>query len=121
MILMMLWGAFMIETNNQKLFYSGDTAYGSHFTEIKDVLGPPDICFLPIGAYKPTFLMKQSHMDPYEAIQAFKDLNGKKFIPMHYGTFDLANEPLGEPIRILRKELDQKFLKVLAVGEKVLL
>lgn len=117
----MLWGSFMIETSNHKLFYAGDTAYGSHFSEIKEVMGAPDICFLPIGAYKPTFLMKQSHMDPYEAIEAFKDFNGKKFIPMHYGTFDLANEPLGEPIRILRKELDQKYLKVLAVGEKFLL
>lgn len=117
----MLWGSFMIETASIKIFYAGDTAYGSHFKDIRNKLGEPDICLLPIGAYKPTFLMKQSHMDPYEAIQSFFDMNGKKFIPMHYGTFDLANEPLGEPIRILRKELDENYLKELAIGEKFLL
>lgn len=115
------WGAFMIQTKNQKIFYAGDTAYGSHFKDIKNIMGVSDICLLPIGAYKPTFLMQASHMSPTDAIQAFKDLEGKKIIPMHYGTFDLSNEPLGEPIRILRKELNTNYLTELAVGEKFLL
>jgi L-ascorbate metabolism protein UlaG (beta-lactamase superfamily) len=116
-----LWGSFMLETKNQKIFYAGDTAYGTHFKEIRNVMGTPDICILPIGAYKPSFIMKNSHMSPHEAIEAFKDLGGKIFIPMHYGTFDLADEPLGEPIRIVRNELNNPHLKELAVGEKFLL
>ena len=41
-------------------------------------------------------------MNPEEAMHAFHDLNGKIFTPMHYGTFDLFDEPLGEPIKRLR-------------------
>ncbi|MBX9850530.1 MAG: MBL fold metallo-hydrolase [Cytophagaceae bacterium] len=116
-----LWGSFMIETDAHKIFFAADTAYGSHFKEIKEVMGNPDICILPIGAYKPEFLMKQSHINPIEAIQAFRDMEGKKFIPMHYGTFDLADEPLGEPIKMLKENLEKKFLAELKVGEKFLI
>jgi L-ascorbate metabolism protein UlaG (beta-lactamase superfamily) len=64
-------------------------------------------------------------MDPGESYKAFLDLEGKVFIPMHYGTFDLSDEPPGEPIRIIRKLFEQansgtKF-KELAVGESFFL
>lgn len=113
----MLWGSFMVEGRDQKIFFAGDTAYGSHFSEIRSVTGAPDICLLPIGAYKPPFLMQASHMNPQEAVRSFTDLGGKQFIPMHYGTYDLANEPIGEPIRMVRKDLSADKLKELAVGE----
>lgn len=112
-----LWGSFFIKTPSWKIYFGGDTAYASHFKEIRKHLGEPDYCLLPIGAYKPSFIMKKSHMNPHEAIMAFKDLNGKKFIPMHYGTFDLADEPLGEPIKIIKENLNQSQLVNLGVGE----
>lgn len=61
-------------------------------------------------------------MNPEEAMHAFHDLNGKIFIPMHYGTFDLSDEPLGEPIKRLRtialnSEQINKITE-LSVGEK---
>jgi L-ascorbate metabolism protein UlaG (beta-lactamase superfamily) len=64
--------------------------------------------------------MSQSHATPEEAHQIFKDLKGKTFIPMHYGTYDLSDEPLGEPIKRLTKCFENKraLLKVLKVGEK---
>jgi L-ascorbate metabolism protein UlaG (beta-lactamase superfamily) len=117
----MLWGSFLLETGNHKIFYAGDTAYGDHFKEIQRIVGNPTICLMPIGAYKPTFMMKASHMNPEEAIQAFKDLGGKKFIPMHYGTFDLSDEPLGEPIRTIREKLKKEYLIAPAVGEIILI
>ncbi len=77
---------------------------------------------MPIGAYKPDYVMKHHHMTPAEAVQAFNDLGGKTLIPMHYGTYDLSDEPLGEPLRLLRElEADGSIegeLRVLKVGER---
>jgi len=118
----MLWGSFLIESHNQQIFFSGDTAYEGHFKDIQQVLDTEvDVCILPIGAYKPAEIMKHSHTSPEEAIQAFHDLKGKRFIPMHYGTYDLSDEPPGEPIRKLRQAAESSALQgelvELQVGE----
>ena len=97
-----LWGSFMLRAKNKQIYFAGDSAYKDHFVEIKELFGEPDFCILPVGAYKPAFMMEQSHLDPREAVQAFHDLGGKLLIPMHFGTFDLSDEPAGEPVRILQ-------------------
>ena len=65
--------------------------------------------------------MKEVHMHPAEVVQAFHELEGKIFIPMHYGTYDLSDESLGEPLNILcNLEKSGKIvgkLKALAIGE----
>jgi len=118
-----LWGSFLIIANGMKIFFAGDTAYCEDlFKEIRQLFGDIDICLLPIGAYSPAFLMQREHTNPEEAVQAFSDLGGKLFIPMHYGTYDLSNEPLGEPIVRLRQRAIEKGvenqIKELSVGEK---
>jgi L-ascorbate metabolism protein UlaG (beta-lactamase superfamily) len=69
--------------------------------------------------------MQREHTNPDDAVQAFSDLGGKLFIPMHYGTYDLSDEPLGEPIKKLRQSAIEKGIenkiKELAVGEKYLI
>lgn len=114
------WGSFLIETPRHKIFFAGDSAYAPHFKDIGEMFAP-DICLMPIGAYKPSYIMKTNHMDPGEAVQAFHDLKGQTFIPMHYGTFDLADEPPGEPIRFIRQmEKHNKIhgsVKELKIGE----
>ena len=98
-----LWGGFWIKIDGVTIYYSGDSAYGAHFAKIRAVLGAPDIALLPIGAYDPRHIMKESHMNPEEAVQACNDLGAKVLVPCHWGTFDLSDEPPGEPIRWLRK------------------
>lgn len=102
-----LWGSFMIRTPELSIYFAGDSAYTDHFKEIRDTIGSPDICILPVGAYKPSYVMKEAHMHPGEAVEAFHALEGKVMIPMHYGTYDLSDEPLGEPARIL-KDLEKR-------------
>ena len=97
-----LWGSFLIIGKHKTIFFAGDSAYGEIFKDIQSLFSDIDICVLPIAAYSPEFMMKSSHMNPEEAMNAFCDLKGKVFIPMHYGTFDLSDEPLGEPIKRLR-------------------
>ena len=117
-----LWGSFFIQTESTPIFYAGDTAYSDHFSEITNILGAPDISIFPIGTYKPDYIMKKSHLDPDEAYAAFLEMRSKVFISMHYGTYDLSNEPLGEPIRKTEFKFNEsdefKKLKVLKVGEK---
>lgn len=110
-----LWGAFWIGTEKHSIYFAGDTAYHSHFTDAKEILPPLTHAFLPIGAYKPDFMMKSSHTSPGEAVRAFHDLDAKKFIPMHYATYDLSDEPLQEPMEILNASLDRTSLYAPAI------
>jgi L-ascorbate metabolism protein UlaG (beta-lactamase superfamily) len=114
-----LWGSFLVQWKDKSLYFAGDTGYNGHFKEIRAQVGPVDYALLPIGAYDPPFIMQASHMNPEEALQAFADLQGGALVPMHFGTFDLSDEPAGEPLRRLlaagapRKEA----IRVLEVGE----
>jgi L-ascorbate metabolism protein UlaG (beta-lactamase superfamily) len=115
-----LWGSFLIITDKLKIFFSGDTAYDNKiFKDINSIFGNIDICLLPIGAYSPKSMMKDSHTTPEEAVQIFNDLKGTTFIPMHYGTYDLSDEPLGEPIERLTTCFNEhkEKVKILKVGE----
>lgn len=97
-----LWGSYLIEGKSKKIFFTGDTSFSSHFRKTGELLGPIDICLLPIGAYKPQSIMKPNHITPEEAVQAFHDLRGQSLFPMHYGTFDLSDEPPGEPVEKIK-------------------
>ena len=65
--------------------------------EIGERLGPIDWAMLPIGAYEPRWFMEPQHMNPEDAVQAFERLGARRFVAMHWGTFKLTDEPLGEP------------------------
>lgn len=66
--------------------------------------------------------MGPQHVTPEEAIQAFIDCQVKTFIPMHYGTFPLADDTPKEALNRLfaewkRRDLADERLKVLKLGE----
>ena len=114
-----LWGSFVIRANGKTIYFAGDTSYGKHFSEINAFFGEIDYCLLPVGAYKPDYIMKESHISPHEALKAYSDLKGKMFIPMHYATYDLADEPLGEPVRILKDKSNGYNIRILDIGEQL--
>lgn len=118
-----LWGSFMIKTPQINIYFGGDSAQADHFSEIRQIMGSPDVCMLPVGAYKPSYVMKEAHMRPEEAVDAFHALGGRCMIPMHYGTYDLSDEPVGEPARILG-ELEKRGdiqgdLQMMDIGESL--
>jgi L-ascorbate metabolism protein UlaG (beta-lactamase superfamily) len=93
-----LWGGFVYESRDGTSYHSGDTALSEQvFRTIKDRCPPIDWAMLPIGAYEPRWFMKSQHMDPDDAGQAFDWLGAKTFCAMHWGTFKLTDEPIGEP------------------------
>lgn len=98
-----LWGSFILEINGTTIYFGGDSGYGSHYADIAKLFPKIDYAILGIGAYEPEWFMEDNHSSPYKAYQAFKDLKARYFIPMHYGTFDLSDEPIGKPQRELEK------------------
>ncbi len=92
-----LWGGYVLQNSDHTIYHSGDTAYGEHFKEIGERFSI-DEAFLPIGAYKPEPIMRHFHISPLEALMAAEDLGAKTLIPIHYGTFKLADDALSEPI-----------------------
>ena len=58
----------------------------------------------------PRRVMKPMHMNPEEAVRAFVETKCRKAAAMHWGTFQLTDEPLGEPPVWLARELQKKSL-----------
>jgi L-ascorbate metabolism protein UlaG (beta-lactamase superfamily) len=93
-----LWGGFMLHIDEGRLYFAGDSGYGSLFADIRRRLGPVDLALLPIGAYEPRWFMQPIHMNPSEAVQAHIDLESKRSIGMHFGTFRMTIEAIDAPL-----------------------
>ena len=99
------------------------------FGGIGDRCGPFDATLLPIGAYEPRWFMRPVHMNPEEAVQAYAAFASAGttappplFVPMHWGTFRLTDEAIGEPPARLRahwsaRGLPGERLWIVDVGE----
>ncbi|XP_024913023.1 N-acyl-phosphatidylethanolamine-hydrolyzing phospholipase D isoform X2 [Cynoglossus semilaevis] len=105
-----LWGSWTILGPEHRFFFAGDTGYCASFKEIGQRFGPFDLAAIPIGAYCPREVMKGQHVDPEEAVQIHLDLQAKKSVAIHWGTFALAHEFYMEPPVLLREALEQKGL-----------
>lgn len=101
-----LWGGFVVKAADQRqIYFAGDTGYGSLFKDIKNKMGAMDFTILPIGAYEPRWFMKEQHMNPEEAVQAHLDLESKFTLGTHFGTFQLTDEGIDEPVKALAEAL----------------
>lgn len=100
------WLSFVIESAAGKVYFAGDTAYGTHFKSIGETHGSFRVALLPIGAYLPLEYMADVHMSPQDAVQAHDDLNSEFSIGIHYGTFKIAHEGQYEPVDTLKDYLD---------------
>lgn len=117
------WGGWIIESmdTQQSIYFVGDTAYFSGFKEIAKRY-TVDVVLMPIGAYEPEWFMATSHINPEDAIQAFLELDGSLFIPMHYGAYRLADDTGPEALERFDKEWERLALsenkrQVLKIGE----
>jgi L-ascorbate metabolism protein UlaG (beta-lactamase superfamily) len=121
-----LWGGYVVRGPEGTVYHSGDTAWGDHFAEIGARVGTIDWAMLPIGSYSPRWFMESQHVNPDEATAGFEALGARHMLAMHWGTFRLTDEPIGEPrervlARWAERNLAPERLWLLDVGESRLL
>ncbi len=90
-----LWASWVIQDEDLRVFFSGDTGYFDGFKTIGNKYGPFDVTLIETGAYGAEW--PDIHMQPEQTLQAHLDLRGKALMPIHNGTFDLAMHPWHEP------------------------
>lgn len=96
-----LWTAWVLEGSAGRAYFAGDTGYGPHFAQAAQRLGPMRLAVLHIGAFRPEWFMGPVHMSPGQAVQAARDLQATVSVPMHFGTFELADDGEDEPLAAL--------------------
>jgi len=126
-----LWGGFAVFADHCHLFFAGDTAYSRDFTDMRERFaerqsptrgGGFDIALLPIGAYEPRWFMASQHVNVEEAVKIHFDLGAKRSLGVHWGTFQLTDESLDEPPRVLAQQrqihgLTDDVFPTIAIGE----
>jgi N-acyl-phosphatidylethanolamine-hydrolysing phospholipase D len=117
-----LWASWAVLGGERRLYFGGDSGYFDGFREAGARLGPFDLAAIAIGAYLPPAIMRAAHTTPEEAVQAALDLRARVLLGIHWGTFDLAEEPLAESPARMRAEVARRGLDpdrgwVLAIGE----
>jgi N-acyl-phosphatidylethanolamine-hydrolysing phospholipase D len=117
-----LWASWAVVGSERRFYFSGDTGYFAGFREIGERLGPFDLTAMAIGAYMPPAIMRFVHLTPEQAVQAHEDLRGTTLVGIHWGTFDLAEEPPDEPPARMLAEASRRALApdrawILKLGE----
>ena len=126
-----LWGGWAVLAPDLHWYFSGDTGYSRDFIDTRDQFaarhgaaggGGFDVALIPVGAYEPRWFMAAQHLDPAQAVQVHKDLGAKTSIGIHWGTFNLTDEPLDQPPRDLARArvaqgLDEQTFSLMKIGE----
>lgn len=102
-----LWSGFVLDTPSGRIYCAGDTAYrdGQIFSEIRTRCGSPLVAVLPIGAYEPRWFMSTQHTNPAESLRIATDIGAQHLLGVHWGTFNLTDEPWDEPPRLLEEAI----------------
>jgi L-ascorbate metabolism protein UlaG (beta-lactamase superfamily) len=98
-----LWSGFVVAIDGVTVYFAGDSGSSPHFAEIGARFPSIDVALLPIGAYEPRWFMSPVHMNPDEAVRAHLAVRPRVSIAMHFGTFQLTDEGIDEPLRALER------------------
>lgn len=114
-----LWASWVIESGDQRIFYSGDSGYFPGFKQIGERFGGFDLAMMENGAYDAYW--PSVHMTPEETVSAFEDLHGKTLFVVHNSTFDLAFHTWHDPLDRIASLSQQKRIELATpeIGEVV--
>jgi N-acyl-phosphatidylethanolamine-hydrolysing phospholipase D len=126
-----LWGAWSVLGADLHWFFSGDTGYSADFIDTRRHFaarqtaacgGGFDVALIAVGACEPRWFMREQHVNPEEAVQIHLDLGAKRSIGVHWGTFELSDEPLDHPLEVLpgaraRLGVSEAAFSLLAIGQ----
>jgi len=105
-----LWGGWIIKSEKNNLFISGDSGYFDEFKKIGEEYGPFDLAFIENGAYNPRWA--NIHLFPEQGVQASFDVKAKTALPIHWGKFSLSSHSWKEPIERFTKEAKKRNLTI---------
>ncbi len=119
-----LWASFLLITPRETIYYGGDSGYFIGFSEIGRRYPGIDYALIPTTAYHPRWFMHYAHMNIDEALDAFRDLKARYFIPTQWGVFQLGDEPPGFPVielkkKIREKDLDPSQFLIMDIGQTI--
>lgn len=93
------WASFVLETDRHRVFFSGDTGLTEEFRDVGARFGKFDLVMLEVGAFHEQW--GDIHLGPHNALAAYEMLGSGAFLPIHWGTFNLALHAWDEPAETL--------------------
>ena len=126
-----LWGGFAVFAPDFHWYFTGDTGYSKDFADTQARFasrhpanqgGGFDLALLPVGSYEPRWFLTEQHINPEEAVKVHRDLQAKRSVGIHWGTFELSDESLDQPPKDLAVAAKAQGLRdgefsVMAIGE----
>jgi L-ascorbate metabolism protein UlaG (beta-lactamase superfamily) len=92
-----LWSSFVVRSEGHAVFFSGDTGLTTEQKDIRARLGPFDLVMLEVGGWNSAW--GDMHLGPDNALKALALVGGDggAFLPVHWGTFNLAMHAWDQP------------------------
>lgn len=114
-----LWGAFMLQTEEQTIYIGGDSGYGKHIAEIAQRFPKIDFALMENGQYSIDW--QYIHFLPEDLKKAMKELNAEKYFTGHNSKFALSKHAWYEPLENISKIAEKEKLNILTpkIGEIV--
>jgi L-ascorbate metabolism protein UlaG (beta-lactamase superfamily) len=114
-----LWASWTLVGPSSRVFYSGDTGWQDEFETIGEKYGPFDLTIMKCGAYGDGW--PDIHIDGVQAVEAHIQLKGRRMLPVHWLTFDLALHPWDEPVEQVLERANEVGAEVLTpqLGELI--
>jgi len=116
-----LWCSWIIKSETENIYFSGDGGYGDHFKEIGERFGPFDFAMMECGQYNEKWA--NIHMFPEQTAQAGVDLKAKQIMPIHWGAFRLSQHAWAEPVERVIVAADKLNLPIIIpkIGEPIII
>jgi N-acyl-phosphatidylethanolamine-hydrolysing phospholipase D len=115
---------YVFEYRGQSVYFGGDTAYAPQsFAATRRRFPRLDLAVLPICPIAPRDFMERTHLDPPQALTAFRDLGAARMLPIHFDTYINSDDSAGECGARLRagmaaRRLTDAEVPLLSVGEQ---
>ncbi|MEM7123703.1 MAG: MBL fold metallo-hydrolase [Pseudomonadota bacterium] len=119
-----LWGAWLVEDGQRRVYIAGDGGYGTHYADLGADDCGVDLAVIPVGGYEPADFNGEIHMNPEEAVRAVVDLCAERALIVHWGTYPLGMENSADMLRRLNEAasaagLADNTLLILEIGDTV--
>jgi L-ascorbate metabolism protein UlaG (beta-lactamase superfamily) len=83
--------SYLVRSTTTSALFTGDTAATDAFDVVEDV----DIAVFGIGSYEPWDHM---HATPEQVWAMFRRCGARYLLPVHHSTYELGDEPAGDPM-----------------------